>query len=76
MAGEAPTFQLLVDSILERHRDLKREHDANPDLEYVDFTELEISAMIESLWIDRFGSSRQRFHEAVGDAVASQIEKS
>ena len=76
VTDEAPTFQLLVESILERHRELKREHEAAQDVDYVDFSELEIRAMIESLWVDRFGSSRQRFHEAVGDAVSAQIEKS
>jgi hypothetical protein len=76
MTEEAATLQLLIDSILEKHRELRKENETDSDTNYVDFTELEIRAMVESLWTDRFASSRQRFRESVGAAVASQIEKS
>ena len=76
MAEDAATLQLLIDSILEKHRDLRHEHGNDPESDFVDFSELEIREMVESLWTDRFASSRQRFHESVGRAVQSQIDKS
>lgn len=76
MVEQAATLQLLIDSILEKHRDLRRERENDPESDFVDFSELELTEMIEALWTERFASNRQRFRESVGRAIQSQIDKS
>lgn len=66
----------LMDAVLRRHQSNRAAAASDPEADYVDFSDEQVAAMVETLWVDRFTESRKQFQDSVSAAVSNKVSKS
>ena len=75
MSEETVAYQHLLSTMLDIHRKNADGVDSHPDVDFVSFSEQEITALVEALWVNRFSDSRTEFQDLVGQLVAKMVAK-
>ena len=75
MSEETVAYQHLLATMLEIHRKNEDGAGSDSDVDFVSFTEEEITALVESLWANRFSESRNDFQDMVGQLINKLVAK-
>jgi hypothetical protein len=75
MSEETVAYQHLLATMLEIHRNNADGVDLHPDVDFVSFSEEEITVLVESLWANRFSESRNDFQDMVGQLINKMVAK-
>ena len=75
MEQENIALDLLSGAVLSKHQAMRQASISRPDSDFVDFTDEEVKSMAESLWVDRYTTSRRAFEEAVGTCVGRLVSE-
>jgi hypothetical protein len=75
MSEETVAYQHLLSTMLDIHRKNSDGVDSHPDVDFVSFSEQEITALVEALWVNRFSDSRTDFQDLVGQLVSKMVTK-
>ena len=76
MDQENLALNLLVDAVLEQHRSLRTAHEDDEEVDFVDFSDDDIVAMVKALWVDRYTTSRRKFEDSVSSFVSQKVAES
>jgi hypothetical protein len=75
MEQENIALDLLSGAVLSKHQAMRQASHGRPDSDFVDFTDEEVKSMVESLWVDRYTTSRRAFEETVGRCVGRLVSE-
>lgn len=67
-------LSVFIDALLSAHRDNVNDPDISQD-QVNSFTESEIIAIAENLWIDKYSETRKHFQSIVGNTISSKVKK-
>jgi hypothetical protein len=63
-------------AVLRRHQSNRAAAASDPETAFMDFSDAQIAAIVESLWVDRFTESRKQFQDSVSSAVSKKVSES
>jgi hypothetical protein len=75
MEQENIALDLLASAVLNKHQAMRQSSLERQDSDFVDFTDDEVISMVESLWVDRYTTSRKKFEETVGGCVGRLVSE-
>jgi hypothetical protein len=74
--NEPVSFNHLLNSILQTHKSKKEQKVDNiTGVQYVDFSDSELTTLVQVLWTDRYTSSREEFKNAVSEVISKRINE-
>jgi hypothetical protein len=74
--NESVSFNLLLNSILQTHKNKREQQvDEITGVQFVDFSEEELTRLVQVLWNDRYTNSRDEFKNSVSEAIANRVKK-
>ena len=74
--NEPVSFNHLLNSILQTHKSKKEQKiDSVTGVQHVDFSESELTTLVQVLWNDRYTNSRQEFKNAVSEVISKRINE-
>jgi hypothetical protein len=72
--NEPVSFNHLLNSILQTHKSKKDQNiDSVTGVQHVDYSDSELTTLVQVLWNDRYTSSREEFKNAVSEVISKRI---